>query len=138
MRRHVPAAIGLLLLVVSYAFAGGSNYKNFDVASYARVMDVQEMKDPAWLERNWGEVTKYVKFDYFQACGFNLETQPTYFDEVYSGTETRDPINNGMHIQQYHGYSIYRYLENLNHNNRGGWVDRAAVRCPTVTKSSFG
>src|ERR1039458_1045122 len=27
------------------------------------VIDVQEMKDPAWLERSWAAVTKYVKFD---------------------------------------------------------------------------
>src|ERR1017187_8986549 len=63
MNRHLLTATCFPLLVVSCAFAGGDNYKNFDVASYARVIDVQEMKDPAWLERNWAEVTKYVKFD---------------------------------------------------------------------------
>ena len=265
MNRHLLTATCFPLLVVSCAFAGGDNYKNFDVASYARVIDVQEMKDPAWLERNWAEVTKYVKFDkiylethrdtimpdqatldqakkffaskgvktsggitwtinertgetysyanpehlalmkkvveftaknfdeillddwffvnsktdldiaakgdrswtqyrldlmdktgrelmvnaakavnpnvkviikypqwydHYQACGFNLETQPRYFDGIYSGTETRDPVNNSMHIQQYHGYSIFRYLENLNHNNRGGWVDQGGSEMP--------
>ena len=265
MNRRLFAALCFLFLVVSCAFAGGNNYKNFDVASYARVIDVQEMKDPAWLERSWTAVTKYVKFDkiylethrdtvmpdqatldqakkffaskgvkvaggitwtinerngetycylnpellklmkkvveftaknfdeillddwfftncksdieiaakgdrswtqyrldlmdrtgrelmvnaakavnpkvrvvikypqwydHYQSCGFNLETQPKYFDGVYSGTETRDPVNNSMHIQQYHGYSIFRYLENLNHNNRGGWVDQGGSEMP--------
>lgn len=265
MNQRLLAALCLLFLVVSSAYAGGNNYKNFDVASYARVIDVQEMKDPAWLERNWAQVTKYVKFDkiylethrdtimpdqatldqakkffagkgvktaggitwtinekagetysyvnpehlklmkkvveftarnfdeillddwfftnsksdldiaakgdrswtqyrlelmdrtgrelmvnaakavnpnckviikypqwydHYQSCGFNLETQPKYFDGVYSGTETRDPVNNGMHIQQYHGYSIFRYLDNLNHNNRGGWVDQGGSEMP--------
>jgi len=259
------AATGLLWLAVASAFAGGANYQNFDVASYARVIDVQEMKDPAWLERNWAEVTRYVKFDkiylethrdtvmpdqatldlakkffaskgvkvaggitwtinehggetydyanpddlarmkkvveftaknfdeillddwffvnrktdldiaakgnrswteyrlalmdkvgrelmvnaakavnpnckviikypqwydHYQSCGFNLATQPKHFDGVYSGTETRDPLNNSMHIQQYHGYSIFRYLQNLNHNNRGGWVDQGGSEMP--------
>jgi hypothetical protein len=265
MIRRSFVAICLSFLVVSCAFAGGNNYKNFDVASYARVVDVQEMKDPAWLERSWAAVTKYVKFDkiylethrdtimpdqatldqakkffaskgvkvaggitwtinersgetycysnpehlklmkkvveftaknfdeillddwfftncktddaiaakgnrswteyrlelmdrtgrelmvnaakavnpkvkvvikypqwydHYQSCGFNLETQPKYFGGVYSGTETRDPVNNSMHIQQYHGYSIFRYLDNLNHNNRGGWVDSGGSEMP--------
>ena len=265
MNRHLFVALCFPFVVVSSALAGGNNYKNFDVASYARVMDVQEMKDPAWLERSWAAVTKYVKFDkiylethrdtvmpdqatldqakkffaskgvktsggitwtiderngetycysnpehlklmkkvveftaknfdeillddwfftscktddaiaakgnrswteyrlelmnktgrelmvnaakavnpkvkviikypqwydHYQSCGFNLETQPKYFDGVYSGTETRDPVNNSMHIQQYHGYSIFRYLDNLNHNNRGGWVDQGGSEMP--------
>ena len=29
-------------------------------------------------------------YDHFQDLGFNLETQPKYFDGVYTGTETRD------------------------------------------------
>jgi hypothetical protein len=265
MNRRLPAVLCLFLALLPCARAGGNNYKNFDVASYARVIDVQEMKDPAWLERSWAAVTKYVKFDkiylethrdtvmpdqatldqakkffaakgvkvaggitwtimerngetycysnpehlklmkkvveftarnfdeillddwfftncktdieiaekgnrtwtqyrldlmdqtgrelmvnaakainpkvkvvikypqwydHFQACGFNLETQPKFFDGVYSGTETRDPVNNSMHIQQYHGYSIFRYLDNLNHNNRGGWVDQGGSEMP--------
>jgi hypothetical protein len=69
-------------------------------------------------------VIKYPQwYDHYQETGFNLETQPKYFDGIYTGTETRDPINNPMQIQQYHGYSIARYLSNLNHNDRGGWVD---------------
>ena len=69
-------------------------------------------------------VIKYPQwYDHFQETGFNLETQPKYFDGIYTGTETRDPVSNPMQIQQYHGYSISRYLMNLNHNDRGGWVD---------------
>jgi hypothetical protein len=69
-------------------------------------------------------IIKYPQwYDHYQETGFNLETQPKYFDGIYTGTETRDPVNNPMQIQQYHGYSISRYLTNLNHNDRGGWVD---------------
>jgi hypothetical protein len=57
------AVTSLLWLAVASAFAGGTHYQNFDVASYARVMDVQAMKDPVWLERSWAKVTEYVKFD---------------------------------------------------------------------------
>jgi hypothetical protein len=63
MIRTLLIVIHIPLLFASSALAGGNNYKNFDVASYARVIDVQEMKDPAWLERSWAAVTKYLKFD---------------------------------------------------------------------------
>jgi hypothetical protein len=76
-------------------------------------------------------IIKYPQwYDHFQETGFNLETQPKYFDGIYTGTETRDPVNNPMHIQQYHGYSISRYLMNLNHNDRGGWVDAGGSDLP--------
>jgi hypothetical protein len=76
-------------------------------------------------------IIKYPQwYDHFQETGFNLETQPKYFDGIYTGTETRDPVNNVMQIQQYHGYSISRYLTNLNHNDRGGWVDGGGSDIP--------
>jgi len=76
-------------------------------------------------------VIKYPQwYDHYQETGFNLETQPKYFDGIYTGTETRDPVNNPMQIQQYHGYSISRYLSNLNHNDRGGWVDAGGSDIP--------
>jgi hypothetical protein len=76
-------------------------------------------------------IIKYPQwYDHFQETGFNLETQPKYFDGIYTGTETRDPVGNPMQIQQYHGYSISRYLMNLNHNDRGGWVDAGGSDLP--------
>jgi hypothetical protein len=44
-------------------FAGGNNYKNFDVAVYSRVYETQQMKDPAWLETRWEAASKYMKID---------------------------------------------------------------------------
>ena len=69
-------------------------------------------------------VIKYPNwYDHFQGLGFNLETEPKYFDGLYTGTETRDP-SSSQHLQQYLGYLIFRYFENLKPgNNRGGWVD---------------
>ncbi len=68
-------------------------------------------------------------YDHFQNLGFNLETQPTYFDKVYTGTETRDGVYSNQHLQPYHGYSIFRYFENLKPGgNAGGWVDTGGLR----------
>ncbi|KPL13879.1 MAG: hypothetical protein AMS26_12710, partial [Bacteroides sp. SM23_62] len=69
-------------------------------------------------------VIKYPNwYEHFQGLGFNLEEQPPLFDGLYTGTETRNRTSN-QHLQQYHGYAIFRYFENLKPGqNRGGWVD---------------
>jgi hypothetical protein len=254
-------------LTVSVSLAGGSNYKNFDVAIYSRVYETKQMKDPAWLESHWEALSRNMKvdkiylethrdmvvvdqetldvakkfflskgvkvsggiaatinernlfetycysdpalrqklkevveftarnfdeiilddffftdcksdgeiqakgaqswttyrlalmdragrelvvnpakavnprvqviikypnwYDHFQYLGFNLETEPKYFDKIYTGTETRDPVAGNQHLQQYHGYSIFRYFENIKPGgNAGGWVDQGGMRIP--------
>jgi len=76
-------------------------------------------------------IIKYPNwYDHFQNLGFNLETEPGYFDAIYSGAETRDPTGN-QHLQQYHGYSIVRYFENLKPGgNAGAWVDQGGMNTP--------
>jgi hypothetical protein len=76
-------------------------------------------------------IIKYPNwYDHFQYLGFNLETEPKLFDKLYTGTETRDPSGN-QHLQQYHGYSIVRYFENLKPGgNAGGWVDQGGMNLP--------
>ncbi len=71
-------------------------------------------------------VIKYPNwYEHFQGLGFNLETEPKIFDGVYTGTETRDRTGD-QHLQQYLGYSIFRYFENIKPGgNGGGWVDTA-------------
>ena len=75
-------------------------------------------------------VIKYPNwYDHFHGLGFNLETQPQIFDAVYTGTETRDATMSAQHLQQYHGYQIWRYFENLRPgHNAGGWVDTGGMR----------
>lgn len=75
-------------------------------------------------------VVKYPNwYDHFQELGFNLETQPSLFDGLYTGTETRDAVRSNQHLQQYHGFLIFRYFENLKPGkNGGGWVDTGGMR----------
>ena len=75
-------------------------------------------------------VIKYPNwYVHFQGLGLNLETEPPIFDGLYTGTETRDPVHGNQHLQQYHGYSIFRYLENIKPGgNDGGWVDTFGAR----------
>jgi len=64
-------------------------------------------------------------YDQFQYLGFDLSVEPKLFDKIYTGTETRDPVRSNQHLQQYQGYSIFRYFENIKpEGNAGGWVDQ--------------
>ncbi len=74
-------------------------------------------------------VIKYPNwYEHFQGLGFNLETEPGLFDGIYTGTETRDRSGN-QHLQEYLGYSIFRYFENIKPGgNGGGWVDTGGAR----------
>jgi hypothetical protein len=70
-------------------------------------------------------VIKYPNwYEHFQGLGFNLETEPSMFDGIYTGTETRDAVSSDQHLQQYESYLIFRYFENIAPGrNGGGWVD---------------
>ncbi|MBN2181608.1 MAG: hypothetical protein JW715_06820 [Sedimentisphaerales bacterium] len=74
-------------------------------------------------------VIKYPNwYEHFQGLGFNLETEPKIFDGLYTGTETRDPVRSNQHLQQYLGYLIFRYFENIKPGcNGGGWVDTGGM-----------
>lgn len=70
-------------------------------------------------------IIKYPNwYESWQETGYNPEKQKDIFDMVYSGTETRDPVYTQQHLQRYHSYSIFRYLENIAPGrNGGGWID---------------
>ncbi len=60
----------------------------------------------------------------YQWLGYNTETQPPMFDEIYAGTETRHTTYSLFRNPRYTSYSLIRYLESLPpYNNRGGWFD---------------
>ena len=67
-------------------------------------------------------------YEHFQGLGFNLEKEPSIFDGIYTGTETRDAVLLAQHLQPYHGYNIFRYFSNIKPGgNGGGWVDPGAM-----------
>ena len=74
-------------------------------------------------------VIKYPNwYEHFQGLGCDLETEPKLFDGIYTGTDTRDRSGN-QHLQEYLGYSIFRYFENIKPGgNGGGWVDTGGMR----------
>ncbi len=59
-------------------------------------------------------VIKYPNwYEHFQGLGFDLERGPRLFDGIYTGTETRDAVMSDQHLQEYLGYNIFRYFENI-------------------------
>jgi len=73
-------------------------------------------------------IIKYPNwYDHFHGLGFNLEEEPTYFDGLWTGTETRDPAS-AQHLQNYLSYNIMRYFDNIAPGrNGGGWVDAGGI-----------
>jgi len=63
-------------------------------------------------------------YEHFQANGYDLDEEPKMFDGIYTGSETRDPVDHDQHLQQYESFEIVRYFDNIAPGrNGGGWVD---------------
>ena len=71
-------------------------------------------------------IIKYPNwYDHYHSTGYDLEDRPKLFEQVYAGTETRDPLYNPQNLQPYLSYFIMRYLENVKPGkNLGGWFDK--------------
>jgi hypothetical protein len=70
-------------------------------------------------------IIKYPNwYDDYQSVGYNLQDEPKLFDQIYTGTETRDPRHTQQTLQRYLSYFLVRYLENVKPGgNGGGWFD---------------
>jgi len=73
-------------------------------------------------------IVKYPNwYDHFHGLGFNLEEEPTYFDGIWTGTETRDPASS-QHLQNYLSYNVVRFFDNIAPGkNGGGWIDAGGI-----------
>jgi hypothetical protein len=68
-------------------------------------------------------------YEHLQGNGYDLDEEPRIFDGIYAGTETRDPVETDQSLQQYEGYAIARYFENIAPGRMGGgWVDTYSIR----------
>jgi len=69
------------------------------------------IKYPNWMES-------------FQETGYDPGSQKDIFDEIYTGTETRDPYHQDQHLPRYLSFSLMRYMESMApKRNGGGWFD---------------
>jgi hypothetical protein len=112
------------------AAKGGQSWTDFRVKTMDEVSR-ELVVDPARAVNP--KVKIIIKFpnwyEHFQGNGYDLAEQPKIFDGIYAGTETRDPVETDQSLQQYEGYSIVRYFENIAPGRMGGgWVDTYAIR----------
>ena len=69
------------------------------------------IKYPNWMEA-------------YQETGYDPLSQKDIFDAIYTGTETRDPVNTDQHLPRYLSYSLMQYMEDMAPGrNGGGWFD---------------
>lgn len=73
------------------------------------------IKYPNWMES-------------YAGAGYNPGEQKDIFDGVYTGTETRNSMDQDQTLPRYLSYSLVRWMENLAPGrNGGGWFD--AFQC---------
>jgi hypothetical protein len=70
-------------------------------------------------------IIKYPNWrESFQETGYNPAAQKDMFDMIYTGTETRHPVETEQHLPHYLSYSLMRFFENTKPGkNGGGWFD---------------
>ncbi|MBE6902592.1 MAG: permease, partial [Ruminococcaceae bacterium] len=69
------------------------------------------IKYPNWMES-------------YQETGYDPASQKEIFDLIYTGTETRDPVNTDQHLPRYLSYSLMGYMDRMAPDrNGGGWFD---------------
>lgn len=63
-------------------------------------------------------------FEVFNATGYDLKTDSSLFDSIYTGTETRNNTYAQQHLPKYLSYYTQRYYESAAPGrNLGGWFD---------------
>ena len=73
------------------------------------------IKFPNWMES-------------YAEAGYNPGEEKDIFDKVYTGTETRNMMDQDQNLPRYLSYSLVRWMENLAPGrNGGGWFD--AYQC---------
>jgi hypothetical protein len=109
---------------------GNRSWTDFRIDLMRKVAEELVLKPAKAVNPKVRVTIKYPNwYEHFQGLGFDLEKEPQMFDSIYTGTETRQPTYNAQHLQQYHGYSIVRYFENIApKRNLGGWVDTGGMR----------
>ena len=110
-------------------------------AKGARTWAQYRMQTMDWVSRNLilkparaanPRVRVIIKFPNFypsfQGMGFDLESEPKIFGQIWTGDETRYAPTTDQQLLPYESYEIFRYFENIAPGrNGGGWVDPIAM-----------
>jgi hypothetical protein len=104
---------------------GDRSWSEFRIELLQQVSEEIVIKTAKRVNPKINLIIKYPNwYDEYQNTGYNLQEGPLVFDEIYTGTETRDPQYTQQDLQRYQSYFLMRYLENVKPGaNGGGWFD---------------
>lgn len=104
---------------------GNRSWADFRLQLMTEVSENIVMRSAKAVNPNVKMIIKFPNwYESYQETGYNPETQAHIFDEVYTGTETRDSNHSAQSLPRYASYSLIRWLENLKPgHNGGGWID---------------
>lgn len=104
---------------------GGRSWEQFRLELMTEVSENLIINPAKKINPNCNVIIKYPNwYEAYQETGYNTQTQPLLFDEIYTGTETRDTNHSMQHLPRYGSYSLMRWMENVKPGrNGGGWID---------------
>ncbi|TYQ16688.1 UNVERIFIED_CONTAM: hypothetical protein Cloal_3256 [Acetivibrio alkalicellulosi] len=104
---------------------GSHSWSDFRTELMKTVSENTVLKTAKEVNPKINMIIKYPNwYDHYQGTGYNLKDQPNQFDNLYTGTETRNPSFTQQALQRYTSYFLMRYLENVKpDSNLGGWFD---------------
>jgi hypothetical protein len=114
------------------AAKGARSWTQYRLETMRKVSTELVLKPARAINPKIKMIIKYPNwYEHFQGLGYDLQKQAHWFDGIYTGTETRDPMTTDQLLQQYQSYEIGRYFDNIRPGgNLGGWVDTFSVRYP--------
>ncbi len=104
---------------------GNRTWKQFRLEQKKWVTDELIMKPAKAINPNVNVIVKFPQwFEDFNETGYDLATDTSMFDTIYTGTETRNPSYSQQHLPKYLSYNTMRlYGSNDSGSNLGAWFD---------------
>ena len=104
---------------------GEKSWEQFRLELMAEVSKNLVIKPAKKVNPKCNIIIKYPNwYEAYQETGYNTEIESQLFDEIYTGTETRDTNHSLQHLPRYGSYSLMRWMENVKPGkNGGGWID---------------
>jgi len=104
---------------------GGRSWEDFRTALLAEVSRDLIIAPAKLVNPNCRIIVKYPNWsEAYQESGYDPDRQRMIFDQIYTGTETRNTPESDQHLPRYLGYSLTRLLENYAPGRNGGcWFD---------------
>lgn len=101
------------------------NWSQFRLKQKRFVTEELVMKTAKEINPDINVIVKFPQwYEDFNETGYDLDIDTSLFDNIYTGTETRNPTYSQQHLPKYLSYNTMRlYGSNKPGRNLGGWFD---------------